>query len=281
MGRRRDIDARLESLDDIGKIMRSMRNLSYMETRKLARFIDSQRRVVAGIDTAARDFLVHYPDLLEAIPGAGALYVLIGAERGFCGSFNEEVLRFLKQERAGTEGERPLLVAVGTKLAATLERDPRLAESIPGASAAEEVPAVLNRLVQTLNRLTAERGALNVTVLNWDAGTDQVVSVSVLPPFQVSRGPTRRGGPFPPRLNLPPERFLALLIEHFLFAALHELLYSSLMAEHQQRVRHLEGALGRVDDRVQELTLRRNTLRQEEITEEIELILLNQPVTDR
>ena len=52
------------------------------------------------------------------------------------------------------------------------------------------------------------------------------------------------------------------------------------MAEHRQRVRHLEGALQRVSTRSQELRLRRNALRQEEITEEIELIMLNLPARD-
>ena len=71
MSRRREIDTRLGSLDDIGKIMGSMKNLSYLETRKLSRFMDSQRRVVAGIDSAARDLLGHYPHLLGASRGAG------------------------------------------------------------------------------------------------------------------------------------------------------------------------------------------------------------------
>jgi F-type H+-transporting ATPase subunit gamma len=280
MSRRREIDGRIEALGDIGKIMRSMKNLSYMETRKLARFLDSQRRVVAGIDAAARDFLGHWPELLEAIPGAQAVYVLIGAERGFGGSFDEKILKLLELEQSTAKAVPPLLIAVGAKLASALGGDARLAESIPGASAAEEIPAVLSRLVQDLNRLTADLGAMSLTVLHWDAETEVVSSVPVLPPFQTGRERAIAPHPFPPGLSLTPERFLALLIEHYLFAALHEILYSSLMAEHQQRVRHLEGALGRVDDRIQELTLRRNALRQEEITEEIELILLNRPSAD-
>jgi F-type H+-transporting ATPase subunit gamma len=275
MSRRHDIDARLDALAEIGKIMRSMKNLSYMETRKLARFLDSQRLVVAGIDAAARDFLQHHPALLQPVRGGTALYVLIGAERGFCGSFNEAILRSLEQEHRSAGDERPLLIAVGTKLAMSLAQDPRLAERMPGASAAEEVPTVLGQLVQTLNQLSAQADELTLTVLHWDAEREQVVSVGVLPPFQSRPGSSGPPYPFPPRINLPAERFLALLIEHYLFAVLHELLYSSLMAEHQQRVRHLDGALGRVDDRTRELTLRRNAVRQEEITEEIELILLN------
>lgn len=277
MTRRRDIDLRLGSLEDIGKIMGSMKNLSYMETRKLARFLDSQRRAVAGIDAAARDFLAHYPHLLAAPDGAGTLYVLIGAERGFCGNFNESVLDALNRQPGSPGPGQSFLVAVGTRLAAVLEDDPRLADASRGASTAEEVPTVLSRLVQTLNRITEARGLRSLVVIHWDAETEQVLSVPLLPPFRGATGAEAPAHPCPPRLNLAPRSFLAALIKHYLFAALHALLFSSLMAEHQQRVRHLEGALERIDGRVRELRQRRNLLRQEEITEEIELILLNLP----
>ena len=49
-------------------------------------------------------------------------------------------------------------------------------------------------------------------------------------------------------------------------------------AENQQRVRHLEGAVERLDDQLGTLERRRHRLRQEEITEEIEVILLNADV---
>ena len=275
MSRRREIDTRLGSLDDIGKIMGSMKNLSYLETRKLSRFMDSQRRVVAGIDSAARDLLGHYPHLLGASRGAGTLYVLIGAERGFCGSFNEPVLEALGAQTSSAGPELSLVVAVGTRLAAVLESDPRLADGLRGASAAEEVPTVLSRLVETLSKISEERNLRSLVVIHWDAEMERVLSVPLLPPFREAAGAGSPTHPCPPSLNLAPETFLAALIEHYLFAALHELLYSSLMAEHQQRVRHLEGALERVDSRVRELSQRRNLLRQEEITEEIELMLLN------
>jgi F-type H+-transporting ATPase subunit gamma len=275
MSRRRDLEKRLQALEDIGKIMGSMKNLSYMETRKLARFIDSQRRVVAGIETAAQDFLAHHPGLRVASRGGGTLYLLIGAERGFCGNFNDAVLDQLKRSLDPAGTGHHVLVAVGTRLATTLEANPQFADGLRGASAAEEVPTVLGQLVQTLGRITRERGLPSLVVIHWDVETEEVREVSLLPPFRDSPQAPAPAHPFPPRLNLAPETFLAALIEQYLFAALHALLYSSLMAEHQQRVRHLEGALERVDNRVRELGQQRNLLRQEEITEEIELMLLN------
>jgi F-type H+-transporting ATPase subunit gamma len=277
VSRRRDIDARLEALDDIAKIMRSMKNLSYMETRKLSRFLGSQRRVVDGIDRAARDFLSHHRVEIGVATGLETFFVLIGSERGFCGNFNEALLRKLEDEAAASNPDSTLLIVVGGKLAAATEGDPRLAASLPGASDAEEVPAVLNELVQTLDRLAVQRRATRVVVLSWDADARRVEAVPVLPPFPPTDAERPPAHPFPPRLNLRTDEFLEHLIAHYLFASLHELLYGSLMAENQQRTRHLEGALRRAETRVHELQLRHNALRQEEITEEIELILLNLP----
>jgi F-type H+-transporting ATPase subunit gamma len=65
------------------------------------------------------------------------------------------------------------------------------------------------------------------------------------------------------------------LVDQYLFAALHELLYTSLMAENQQRVMHLESAVRHLDEELSELNRQINILRQEEITEEIEVLLLS------
>jgi F-type H+-transporting ATPase subunit gamma len=65
------------------------------------------------------------------------------------------------------------------------------------------------------------------------------------------------------------------LTDHYLFAALNEILYTSLMVENHQRVTHLEGAITHLDDELATLTRQSNALRQEEIIEEIEVILLN------
>jgi len=285
MSRRHDIEVRLEGLADIDRIMRSMKNLSYLETRKLSRFIDAQRRVIASIEAVARDFLAHYPTLLDALTGPPAdtptCWLLIGAERGFCGEFNRAVLHAL-DAAAGTGAARASLIVIGGRLATALEHDPRLLATLPGASTAEEVGAVLAHVLDTLDGIAAERHALRLNVLHWDDDSDSVRTVSLLPPFQdtTAADPARvqPAHAYAPLLNLSPAEFLERLLDHTLLAALQALLYSSLMAEHQHRLRHLEGALNRIDARTRTLRLRRNLWRQEEITEEIELILLNRPV---
>jgi F-type H+-transporting ATPase subunit gamma len=53
------------------------------------------------------------------------------------------------------------------------------------------------------------------------------------------------------------------------------LLYSSLMAENQRRIQHMDAAVRRLERTSTELLQKRNVLRQEEITEEIEVIMLS------
>jgi F-type H+-transporting ATPase subunit gamma len=79
----------------------------------------------------------------------------------------------------------------------------------------------------------------------------------------------------PPLMNLKPEEFFAELLELYLFSAIHMMMYVSLMAENLQRIQHLEGAMQHLDKKSEELLRKSNALRQEEITEEIEVMFLN------
>ena len=79
----------------------------------------------------------------------------------------------------------------------------------------------------------------------------------------------------PPLLNLAPMEFYAGLTEHYLYAALHETLYSSLMVENRYRLEHMDNAIRQMDKKLSQLKLKYNALRQEEIIEEIEIIMLS------
>jgi F-type H+-transporting ATPase subunit gamma len=102
----------------------------------------------------------------------------------------------------------------------------------------------------------------------------QVLIQKLLPPFQDDLN-KKTLIPNKPILNISPDGFLLELTDHYLLAALHEILYTSLMAENHRRMQHLEGAVDYMDDKAEELSGKCNALRQEEIIEEIEVILLN------
>lgn len=272
MSLRRDLDRRLQSLADINKILGSMRSLAYLEARKLTRFLSSQLRVVEHIERVATDFLTAWPGLRGPSERTLPVLVVIGSERGFCGDYNELLLRSIENSRHGTRAATPRIITVGQKLTAAMADDPRVEQGLEGPSMAEEVHGILLKLTSRVNQLSAEHGAIALAVMFYDAEREAVREVSVLPPFLDDDRVEPHG--YPPRLTLPPQAFYVDLVDQYLFAVLYRMFYTSLMAEQQFRIHHLEGAMKRLEEQAGDLALRRNALRQEEITEEIEVILL-------
>lgn len=276
MSDRRALLRHARSLGEARDIVTSMKSLAFMETRRLARFLDRQRQVVGAVEVAAADFLSFYPDTLARADWAEAaresrILLVLGSERGFCGGFNESLVAALERELRKLGGAAGV-VACGSRLCARLAGKPQLVASLETAAVTEEVEGALSQLVATLSRLQQE-GALLLRVLYRDPEQEEVIVRDLLPPF--ASLPPRKRGPFAPQLNLSPRQFLLELVELHLYSALHEILYLSLMAENQARLRHLEGAVHYLDEQLDALRRRGNQLRQEEITEEIEVILLS------
>lgn len=273
MTRRRTLEQHRHSLAEIRGIMNSMKTLAYLETRKLARFLDAQQAVVSTIEAAAEDFLSFHPDILPEAQAATPVFLLIGADRGFCGDFNRALLRHLEAIRQADSPGDPIVVAIGRKLHVLLDRDVQVAARVDGATVVEEITAVLNRLVDEIISLQQQHKALDVFCI-YHGSEDGVVMQRLLPPFE---GFTHQpqSFPHPPLLNLSPAALLAALTDQYLFAALHAMLYTSLMMENHHRVTHLEGAVKHLDDQSEDLARQSNALRQEEIIEEIEVILLS------
>jgi len=274
MTRRRELEQHRRTLGEIRNIMNSMKTLAYIESRKLGRFLDAQRAVVAHIETMAADFLGFHPGHLPQRNAATPVFLLPGSERGFCGDFNETLLRQLESHVQEFRINAPRLIVTGSKLGNRLEGDPRMVTYIDGANIVEEVEETLVLIINTLTAMQAKEGILSLTVIYHDPDRDQIVTTVILPPFEQYRN-TVAHFPYPPVLNLTPAAFFAELVDHYLFAALHEIMYVSLMAENIRRVQHLEGAIQHLEGKAENLLHQSNALRQEEIIEEIEVILLN------
>jgi len=273
MTRRHNVQSHLHSLGEIRDIMNSMKTLAYMETRKLTRFLDAQHAVVQSIKDVAADLLSFNPEILPEKKPATPVYILIGSERGFCGDFNRSLLRTMDTVLPAHSPQQPMLIAVGRKLYTLMEGDARMVASIDGASVVEEVTSLLINLVNELTALQHKHGELTVYCLYQD-GRDGELMHELLPPFKSLLHNHPRFS-YPPLLNQSRQEFFVELTDHYLFAALHEMLYISLMMENQYRVTHLEGSVRHLDDESAELARQCNALRQEEIIEEIEEIMLS------
>ena len=271
----RELQLHIIQLQEIRSILNSMKNLAFMEIHKLQRFKAMQGQASANIERAALDFLAFYPALAMPDDNAAHIGVVLGAERGFCGDFNESLLHALtSQTYAG-------VIAIGSRLCNRLEdiSVPVIA-TLEGANVAEEVTAIINRLIDALSVLQAEgaiadgAATLQLSIVYHDNAANQIRRRQLLPPFLDTQPRSFRYGS-PPVLNLKPGEFFADLVDHYLLAVLHEIFYISLMAENNSRLHHLEGAVNHLDDETVRLQRKSQIYRQEEITEEIEVILLN------
>lgn len=257
-------------LQEISGIMTAMKSLALVETRKLARFIGHQRRMLDNIAAAAADFLAFHP--VATVDGrAPAILLLVGSERGFCGNFNERVVAALA---ALPEGRAPeAVLVVGSRLAQKLAGRLRVEAVLDGPTVTEEVPAVLDRLMDALQRVSRRLAGDGVRLSALAHERDGEPTLHRLLPLTPPCAPRFA---HPPQLQLPPTVFFAELLDQYLLAALYGLLYGSLAMENRQRLAHMEHALERLDEAVRQLAARRNALRQERIVEEIEVILSNE-----
>jgi F-type H+-transporting ATPase subunit gamma len=273
MSRRREIARRLEALSDIAGIMSAMKGLALMEIRMLTDFLTSQRRMVAGIEAAAAEFLADRAEFASAPTTGGELCVLVGSEQGFCGDFNESLLAHMEALQDGNDAPVRWVI-IGRRLASWIGERDCVELALPGAMVADEVPATLLRLTRELSGSLADdtlAGYGLSAFYHSDAlGGIRMRHLLPLRDLRVQGRPS----PFPAELNLPPADFLRGLTGHYLHAVLNELLYDSLMAENRQRQAHMDRALQRLDEDRARLRLAFNARRQEEITEEIEIVLL-------
>lgn len=253
-----ELAQRFECLSEIREIMTAMKTLALIETRKLVRFIDHQRRMQANIEDAAADFATYFP-IRYAAEEHSAVVIAVGSERGFCGNFNENISQILENGLSGM-GSDMQLVVVGNRLGMKLEAAPSV---ITGATVVEDIPGVIDRLMDSL------QGASVLYALVHDAEKEAVFLKPILP-FDLPESPEKTSEPL---LQLAPDDFLSQMLDQYLLAKLYGLLYESLLVENRHRLGHMEQAIERLDKTLSDLSLKRNALRQEKITEEIEVIL--------
>ena len=274
MSKRSQIHEHLQKLDEIGDIMRAMKSVSLMEVHKLARILEQQQRVLSGIAAATTDLVRHYATSLSRAESLTTTHVVVlGSERGFCGDYNESVAAALQRLPANLSTR---VYAVGSRLRPRLEGHGAAVRFFEGPNTVEEVQAVIDVLMRELARPYVEAADLTplaLVVLCHQDGRDEVVaqSVSALP----ASGHEKPFEPYPPWLNVPVPVIHDQLLRHHLWAQMHQLFYSSLLAEHRFRLQHMERALQRMEEKIDALRRHQNILRQEEITEEIEVIMLN------
>jgi len=250
-----------------------MKNLAVVETAKLDKVLDNQSRLVEEFEAAAVDFQHFHPFTFPASGDEPPVWILFGSERGFSGDFNEALVNYIDENPPAGEA-KIMLIPVGSRLCTRLQDDQRVVHFVEGADVAEEITPVLNVLLGHINALQEAHDTINVHVLFHRADTGELASRRLIPPsFGAPDDHPQHA--VPPILNVAPEDLLAGMVDYYLFITLVEIAGMSLLAENYRRIQHMTGAIQRIDETVDGVTRKYHMVRQEEIKEEIEVILLN------
>lgn len=272
MSHRRELLTRIAGLTEISEILGAMKGLALVELRRIGENIEAQRHCVREIERAMDDFLAFHRQALPAPrPPLHGIRCVIGAERGFCGDFNSRIAEAARaQHAAATLPERVILI--GEKLADAWTGPDDDVLRIAAPSVADEVPAALAELLDTVDRAVSEHpsAALSLVVVHHAARGIRARQLLPLPEPRTHTATER----FAPQLNLEPRPCFEALTDHYLYALLHALFFESMLEENRQRLQHMDMAMHRLDEQLALLDRRQNRQRQEEITEEIEVILL-------
>lgn len=268
MTKRSQLKRYIHSLTEIGDIMTAMKNLSFIEVNKLTKFLTNQEHVVKTLEDVGTDFFNSYP-LLASFPiESSPVYILIGSERGFCGTFNKSIMnQWLNEMKSDAQ-----IVAIGRRLILKLADEFQVTKEMEGPSVAEEIPTVISSLSSFLEENAISPSFGNFHII-YNKMIDNHIITKSFSPFTTVREQKEKSSTFAPLLNLSPEEFLSQFLENYLFAVLYDIFYQSLIAENYQRLSHLNGAISKLEKKCLKLSHQMNTLRQEEITEEIEVIL--------
>ena len=267
MSQRKEVEARLALFDDLSGILGAMRSFALAELRRVNKRDAAQQQVVESLTPALDDLAGTLPARTaggaapDGHPGYD-IWLLFGSVRGFCGSFNEDVMRF---GLTAAGGQSPLIL-VGERLHGMVE-EREGAQCIGGAEGALDASAAIDRILAAVTGLRGDGGLFSLSVCIRD---EQGARSQRLWPLPVT--PRDRGG-YPPLTYAPAGEVAAGVAEHYLFHSLLAFLLRSIRVENHMRLIQMETALRHLERGSEELQRQRNRLRQEEIVEEIELMV--------
>jgi F-type H+-transporting ATPase subunit gamma len=287
-----EIERRLQSLEDIRHLLRSIRAMSAIRWRRARARLRSAQQYASAVDrqlalattfpTALTRGAPHH--LVEGAPETQSVgLIALTSDRGLCGTFNvglvAHALDFIERERE--EGREIKVIALGEygeKFFRRADCELLYTQHFPLTHAVSFVEA--RDIVAKVKRFY-EAKAFNTLYLIYNQfvsfGRYQRVEVRLLPPDLAavwrSVGKSLKGEqpPVPEDLILgtPPQDLQDFLLWEHLAVQVYLALIESMVSEQGARLQTMDAAIANLDERVGQLRLQYHAIRQESITQEV------------
>jgi F-type H+-transporting ATPase subunit gamma len=260
MSQRREVEAKLTLFDELSGILGAMRSFALTELRRVSKRETAQQKVVAALTEALIDVGPH--TAAQNHHGLQDIYLLFGSVRGFCGSFNEDVIHCWQ-----TQLHSGPIIAVGERLQQMLPHQQQLI-CVKGADNGLNAYETVDRILAAITELQKTQ---HTPFRLWACfRNEQRTHSQLLWPLPVQQATDQH---FPPVTHLPLAEIAASIADQYLYHQLLALLLQSIRVENHMRLIQMETALRHLEQGTEEMQRQRNRLRQEEIVEEIELMI--------
>lgn len=272
MARAQEIAAQTSSLKELGEIVAAIRVVAAAQMQQSQRSLEAVRNYVNIIRSAVAEAAALLPEdardvTTHAVPRPGL--VVFGAEHGFCGGFNEPLIR-AAASALQTQPKLHLIVA-GTRCAQrSSEQGLRPDVIIPMATHSEGVSAAARRVAAEVYRMfIAETiSSLEVLYVREVSGRATTLEKLRLLPLETPAAAGARRQT-PPLINMKPRRLRDELAAEYMFAMLEAAAMESFASENTARFHTMEAAHDNIGKKASELNRLARRMRQEAVTAEI------------
>ena len=278
------LKARIESIQDTMKITNAMYLISSSKLRKarqnyqnvlpyFTRMRDTISRVVPHLPDEPVHPFFHEREKENPIRA----YVVLTADKGMAGAYNQNLLKFLK-EQCGSDPNARFYVIGQTGYRALLHKDPRLVEEFHYGATAPTLQRARDITVDAIDDFKS--GKLDEIYLIYtkiqNALTSEPVMERLLPLDREHLKPAPKGLGDPrgevemfPDAKTVFEQTAPIYMHGMIFGAMTE----SFCAEQSARMTAMDSATKSANDMIHELQLEYNRTRQGSITQEITEII--------
>lgn len=266
MSDQHELRERAALLEELRQIVQAMKNIAFAELQHVSHALPAQ---ALAYETVLQALLAlppqPEPDLAAARSDAPVAWLVIGAERGFCGAFNARLAAQVAELRRDDPAAR-LLIA-GERLYQLAGPEAQGAVLLPGCAAIEDADNLLDEWLAALAREASNCREVWLLHAEESAIERRRLLPEPLPPTSA------RPAADTPMRYLPLPALRAALVLQCLRLLLQSGLFASLKQENRWRLAQMQRAQDHLDELGQTLRRRRAALRQADITNEQETLM--------
>jgi len=271
---------RMNSTKDMKSIVKTMKSLAAVSIRQYERAVESlaefTQTIELGLQVVLRERQV--PGSAPITSGGKTAAVVFGSDQGMVGQFNDEVALFAVQtmDKFKTRAGERLFLCIGDRVSVRLEDFGQPVQGVLRVpSAVSGIGWVVQEILFILDAWRRDESVSHVFLFHHTpvgGSSSKPRSVTLLPVgaqrFE-DLGKRKWESRSLPWYSMKRETLFGALVRQFVYVLLYRAHAESLASENAQRLAAMQAAEKNIDERLDELTVQYNRVRQSAITSEL------------